>query len=93
MWTLAWWWMLAALPLPWIVRRLVPAEPLVERALATARAFQPVPSDSLLAARRLLDSAGAQSLDAQLDAEKRAMCQAAGTASFRAAVAAFLRPR
>ena len=23
MWTLAWWWMLAALPLPWIVRRVV----------------------------------------------------------------------
>ena len=28
MWTFAWWWMLAALPLPWILRRLVPAEPL-----------------------------------------------------------------
>src|SRR5688500_16342297 len=28
MWTLAWWWMLAALPLPWLVRRLLPAEPL-----------------------------------------------------------------
>ncbi len=26
MWTLAWWWMLFALPLPWLVRRLVPAE-------------------------------------------------------------------
>lgn len=30
MWTFAWWWMLLALPLPWLVRRLVPAEP-VER--------------------------------------------------------------
>jgi Ca-activated chloride channel family protein len=28
MWTLAWWWMLAVLPLPWLVRRLMPAEPL-----------------------------------------------------------------
>ncbi len=30
MWTFAWWWMLLALPLPWLVRRFVPAEP-VER--------------------------------------------------------------
>jgi Ca-activated chloride channel family protein len=28
MWTLAWWWMLFALPLPWLVRRLAPPEPL-----------------------------------------------------------------
>jgi Ca-activated chloride channel family protein len=28
MWTFAWWWMLAALPLPWIVRRFVRAEQL-----------------------------------------------------------------
>ncbi len=28
MWTLAWWWMFVALPLPWLVRRVVPAEPL-----------------------------------------------------------------
>jgi Ca-activated chloride channel family protein len=28
MWTLAWWWMLAALPLPWLVRRFLPAEAL-----------------------------------------------------------------
>jgi Ca-activated chloride channel family protein len=28
MWTLAWWWVLFALPLPWLVRRLLPAEPL-----------------------------------------------------------------
>ena len=28
MWTLAWWWMLFALPLPWLVRRLVPPNPL-----------------------------------------------------------------
>jgi Ca-activated chloride channel family protein len=28
MWTLAWWWMLAALPLPWIVRRVVRADAL-----------------------------------------------------------------
>jgi Ca-activated chloride channel family protein len=28
MFTLAWWWMLAALPLPWLVRRLLPAESL-----------------------------------------------------------------
>jgi len=28
MWTLAWWWALFALPLPWLVRRFVPAEPL-----------------------------------------------------------------
>jgi Ca-activated chloride channel family protein len=28
MWTLAWWWMLALLPLPWVVRRVVRAEPL-----------------------------------------------------------------
>jgi Ca-activated chloride channel family protein len=26
MWTLAWWWMLAALPLPWLVRRFVRSE-------------------------------------------------------------------
>jgi Ca-activated chloride channel homolog len=25
MWTLAWWWVLVALPLPWLVRRLAPA--------------------------------------------------------------------
>jgi len=30
MWTFAWWWMLLALPLPWLVRRFMPAEP-VER--------------------------------------------------------------
>ena len=30
MWTFAWWWVLLALPLPWLVRRLLPAEP-VER--------------------------------------------------------------
>jgi Ca-activated chloride channel family protein len=28
MWTLAWWWMLLALPLPWVVRRIVPPEPI-----------------------------------------------------------------
>jgi len=28
MWTLAWWWMLLALPLPWLVRRFVPPESL-----------------------------------------------------------------
>ena len=28
MWTLAWWWMLLALPLPWLVRKVLPAEPL-----------------------------------------------------------------
>jgi Ca-activated chloride channel family protein len=28
MWTLAWWWMLFALPLPWLVRSLAPPEPL-----------------------------------------------------------------
>jgi Ca-activated chloride channel family protein len=27
MWTLAWWWLILLLPLPWLVRRLVPAEP------------------------------------------------------------------
>jgi Ca-activated chloride channel family protein len=27
MWTLAWWWILALTPLPWLVRRLKPAEP------------------------------------------------------------------
>jgi Ca-activated chloride channel family protein len=26
MWTLAWWWMLFALPVPWLVRRFVPAD-------------------------------------------------------------------
>src|SRR5688572_17595395 len=28
MWTFAWWWVLAALPLPWIVRRFVAAQAL-----------------------------------------------------------------
>jgi len=28
MWALAWWWMLALLPLPWLVRRFLPAQPL-----------------------------------------------------------------
>ncbi len=28
MWTLAWWWMLAALPLPWLVRRYARPDPL-----------------------------------------------------------------
>ena len=28
MWTLAWWWMLFALPLPWLARRFLPPEPL-----------------------------------------------------------------
>lgn len=28
MWTLAWWWMLVALPAPWLVRRLVAPQPL-----------------------------------------------------------------
>ena len=28
MWTLAWWWMLAALPVPWLVRRFMPGEAL-----------------------------------------------------------------
>src|SRR5262245_39885917 len=28
MFTFAWWWMLAVLPLPWLVRRFIPAEPL-----------------------------------------------------------------
>ncbi len=28
MWTLVWWWMLIALPLPWLVRWLMPADPL-----------------------------------------------------------------
>jgi Ca-activated chloride channel family protein len=28
MWTLAWWWVLAALPLPWLVRKLLPGDPL-----------------------------------------------------------------
>jgi Ca-activated chloride channel homolog len=28
MWTLAWWWMLFALPLPWLVRKLLDPEPL-----------------------------------------------------------------
>jgi Ca-activated chloride channel family protein len=33
MWTLAWWWMLAALPLPWLLRRLVRAD-LLDRSAA-----------------------------------------------------------
>jgi Ca-activated chloride channel homolog len=28
MWTFAWWWLFAALPLPWLVRRFLPAEQL-----------------------------------------------------------------
>jgi Ca-activated chloride channel family protein len=33
MWTLAWWWMLAALPLPWVMRRFVQGE-LLDRSAA-----------------------------------------------------------
>lgn len=32
MWTLAWWWMLLALPLPWLVRRFMRPEPLEDDA-------------------------------------------------------------
>jgi Ca-activated chloride channel family protein len=39
--TLAWWWMLAALPLPWLVRRFVPPEPLDRDAALKA----PVPAE------------------------------------------------
>ena len=28
MWTFAWWWVLAALPLPWLMRRFASAEPI-----------------------------------------------------------------
>jgi Ca-activated chloride channel family protein len=41
MWTLAWWWMLAALPLPWLLRRFVPADPLDRDAALKA----PVPAE------------------------------------------------
>jgi Ca-activated chloride channel family protein len=33
MWTLAWWWMLAALPVPWLVRRFLPGD-LLDRSAA-----------------------------------------------------------
>ena len=54
MWTLAWWWMLAALPLPWLVRVFVPAEPLDRDAALKA----PVASE-------FADLAGVRSPDAQ----------------------------
>jgi enoyl-CoA hydratase/carnithine racemase len=76
-----------------LVQEVVPADQLVERALAAARGFQPVPTATLLATRRLLDSAASEPLDALLDAEEQAMCQAAATETFRPAVEAFLRPR
>jgi Ca-activated chloride channel family protein len=54
MWTLAWWWMLAALPLPWLVRAFVPAEALDRDAALKA----PVVSE-------FADLAGVRSPDAQ----------------------------
>lgn len=36
MWTFAWWWVFFALPLPWLVRRFVPAEPLDREAALKA---------------------------------------------------------
>jgi Ca-activated chloride channel homolog len=41
MWTFAWWWMLAALPLPWLVRRFAPAEPLDNSAALKVPASSP----------------------------------------------------
>jgi Ca-activated chloride channel family protein len=58
MWTLAWWWMLAALPLPWLVRRVLPAEPLERDAAlkvpVAAEFAELVGGRSPLAARRRL---------------------------------------
>jgi Ca-activated chloride channel family protein len=52
--TLAWWWMLAALPLPWLVRAFVPPEPLDRDAALKA----PVPAEFAdLAGVRSPDSA------------------------------------
>ena len=41
MWTLQWWWMLALLPAPWLVRRLLPGEPLDTSAALRVPAASP----------------------------------------------------
>ena len=56
MWTFAWWWMLLALPLPWLVRKVLPAEPLDRDAALKV----PLPSEFAEAARAGAAAAGRQ---------------------------------
>jgi 2-(1,2-epoxy-1,2-dihydrophenyl)acetyl-CoA isomerase len=74
-----------------LVNEIAAPDALVERACTLAASFEPVPSETLVATRRLLDSATTQSLDAQLDAEAAAMCSAARQEAFREAIQRFLR--
>ena len=56
MWTFAWWWMLLALPLPWLVRKVLPPEPLDRDAALKV----PLPSEFAEAARAGAAAAGRQ---------------------------------
>jgi Ca-activated chloride channel family protein len=56
MWTFAWWWMLLALPLPWLVRKVLPPEPLDR----DAALMVPIAAEFAEAARAGAAAAGRQ---------------------------------
>jgi 2-(1,2-epoxy-1,2-dihydrophenyl)acetyl-CoA isomerase len=73
-----------------LIGEVAPNEALVDRACAIAARLANLPAETLLATRRLLDSAVWQPLDQQLDAEAAAICEAARRDEFKTALAAFL---
>lgn len=76
-----------------LVDELVPASDLAQRAEAIARQLADGPTLAYGATRRLLASAGSESLDAQLELEAQALSTIAGTADAREGLTAFANKR
>ena len=76
-----------------LVAEVVPSGALLDRACAVAAAVAHVRGETLLAIRRLLDTATSQPLDAQLDLEEKAMRASAASGAFKEALRRFLEKR
>ncbi len=74
-----------------LVDRVVPAEKLMEEALAQAESLARGPTRAFVLSRRLLDFAQEHSLEETLVLEAQLQAEAGATADHRNAVAAFLR--
>ena len=76
-----------------LIDELVPAESLVERGQALAAQLARGPTRSFGEIRRLLQSVGQLSTEAQLEAEAQAMIRASGSADAREGLSAFAAKR
>jgi 2-(1,2-epoxy-1,2-dihydrophenyl)acetyl-CoA isomerase len=76
-----------------LVGEVVPSGALLDRACTVAAAVAHVRGETLLTIRRLLDTATAQPLEAQLDLEEEAMRAAAASGTFKEALLRFLEKR